>query len=87
MTLQSVKPENLQSISIQYDGCLETIEEEFHQEWQDLDRLLVQFWGTHSIRPQLTYKVWKGKDLKDDMSSLLPELTGRGIVDLIRTSS
>ena len=88
MTLQTVKSENLQSISVVYDGCPETIEEEFHQEWQNLDRLLVQFWVTHSIRPRVTYKVRKGgEDLKDDVSSWLPELTGRGIVDLTRTSS
>ena len=88
MTLQTVKSENLQSISILYDGCLETIEEEFHQEWQDLDRLLVQFWVTHSIRPRVAYKVRRGeRDLGDGVPSLLPELTGREIVDLVRTSS
>ena len=85
-TLQTVKSKNLQRISLCRDGVLpEMIREEFHQELKDLDHLLVQFWITHSIRLQVTYVVGKGmEDLRDCVSSLLPELTRRGLVDLVK---
>jgi len=84
--LQTVNSKTLQSITIDQDGGRpETIGEGFHKEWQDLDRLLVQFWTSHSIRPQMMYVAWEGrKDLRDCRSSLLPELTRRGLVDLVK---
>ena len=61
MTLQTVKSENLQSITIYpQDPGPETVEEEAYQEWQDLDRLLVQFWTSPSIRPRVVYVVGRG---------------------------
>lgn len=56
-----------------------------YREWQDLDQMLVQFWTTHSIRPQLAYSGIGGRDMRDRVPSLLPELTGRGLVDLVGT--
>ena len=86
--LQTVNSKTLQSITIRPDGGRpETIGEEFHQEWRHLDHLLVQFWTSHSIRPRVMYVAWKGKKgLRDCLPSLLPELTRRGLVDLVQGS-
>jgi len=86
MTLRTVESKTLRHITIQ-PTTADTIEETVHQEWQDLDRLLLQFWITHSIRPQVVYRVGRGgKDLRDHVPSLLPELTARGLVDLVEAS-
>jgi len=82
MALQTVVSKNLRSITICVDRfVLVTVGEAAHQEWNDLDRLLVQFWNTHSIRPRVTRLV--GKDMRDFAQSLLPELTRRELVDLV----
>jgi hypothetical protein len=47
---------------------------------------IVQFWNSHSIRPKITYEVDKrGNDLRAFAPSLLPELTRRGLVDLVES--
>ena len=57
------------------------------QDWRDLDQLLVQFWTSHSIRPQLVYSPnSEGRDTRDSVPNLLPELTERGLVDLVEYS-
>jgi len=87
MTLQTVDSKNLKSITIKpHDPPPETIEEDVYQEWQDLDRVLVQFWTSHSIRPRVVYmpRLGEGKDLGVDVPILLPELTKRGLVDLVK---
>jgi hypothetical protein len=54
------------------------------QEWQDLDRLLIQFWDSHSIRPEITYEAVKGQNAWRVLSqTLLPEVTRRGLFDLV----
>ena len=86
MTLQTVGSGYLQSITIEpHDLPPETVEEEVYQEWHDLDRVLVQFWTSHSIRPRVVYmpRLGEGKDLGVDVPILLPELTRRGLVDLV----
>ena len=82
--LKTVESRSLQHITI-HPTPGDAIEEAVYQEWQDLDQLLVQFWITHSIRPRLVYKVRRfvGKDLRDYAAGLLPELTRRGLVDLV----
>ena len=55
-------------------------------EWLDLDRLLVRFWESSSIRPKVVSSSWMRKEI--DTSScvgyqyLLPEITKRELVDL-----
>ena len=85
LTLQTVKSKKLQRIHVcQATALPEDIGEVICREWQDLDRTLVQFWISHSIRPRVTYVVGKGgKDLRDHVPNLLPELTRRGLVDLV----
>jgi len=88
-TLQTVDSKNFQSITICPENNVpETVGEATHQEWNDLDRLLVQFWTSHSIRPQVTYVTDRGgKDFRVDAPSLLPGLTRRGLVDIVETPS
>ena len=89
MALQTVQSENLEQITIHpYATFADLTEERVRQEWQDLDRLLVQFWTLRSIRPKIKYEVGKGgNDLKAFAPSLLPELTRRGLVDWSRSSA
>ena len=54
--------------------------------WSELDLLLGQLWESHSIRPEVTYTVYPWVDLTRAGSwveSLLPEVSTRGIVNLI----
>jgi hypothetical protein len=89
MALQTVQSEHLQQITIHpYTTFADLTEESARQEWQDLDRLLVQFWTLRSIRLQIKYEVGKGgNDLRAFAPSLLPELTRRGLVDWSRSSA
>ena len=54
--------------------------------WSELDLLLAQLREAHSIRPEVTYTVSSWVDLKRARSwveRFLPEVSTRGIVDLI----
>jgi len=84
--LQTAESTNLRQITIRFPFELGAwAEERFHQDWQDLDRALLQFWTSHSIRPRIEYwRVEEGCELRELASRLLPELTGRGIVDLFK---
>ena len=86
--LRTVKSKSLQCVCINPDVDIPgEIGEGFHQEWQDLDRLLVQFWTTHSIRPRVVYVPTNGEeDMGDRVLGLLPELTKRGLVDLVQAT-
>jgi hypothetical protein len=85
MALQTVQSEHLQQITIRLCGDpVNPFEETVRLGWQDLDRLLVQFWTSHSIRPKITYDTREGHDdWGVSASRLLPELTKRGLVDLV----
>jgi len=86
MALQTLESKNLQRITIRLYTVTteEPIEETVLQEWLDLDRMLVRFWTSHSIRPRLMYASNEGrKDMGDRAQSLLPELTKRDLVDLV----
>ena len=83
MSLQTVESENLRQITI-HPYATTLTGTAVHQEWQDLDRLLVQFCTSHSIRPRVMYGLDEGgREMRDHASSLLPELTRRGLVDLV----
>ena len=63
----------------------ETVGEGIYGQWLDLDRLLVQFWESRSIRPRVgctTLDRWDNYT-RYCIGRLLPEATERGIVDLI----
>ena len=59
----------------------QTIGEENCEQWLDLDRLLVKFWESRSIRPKV--KSMTDRDVRDYVGHLLPEITKRGIIDLV----
>ena len=67
-------------------GIRQEFGEEDWEEWLDLDRLLVQFWESTSIRPKVVPSVQVNhiRDTADFIGYrfLLPELTKQGIVDL-----
>lgn len=63
-----------------------TIEGEIHGQWSELDRVLVQSWESRSIRPKVIYtdQEKEGKErMRDWMGRLLPEMTERGMIDLV----
>ena len=87
MALQTVGSKNLRQITIHpyIASSNDPIEEETRQDWQDLDLLLVRLWTSHSIRPRFIYGPdWRGKEARNYAPSVLPELTRRGVVDLLR---
>ena len=54
-------------------------------QWLDLDHLLVQLWESRSVRPKVirAAAVGRGRDMRDCIGSLLPEMTKRGMIDLV----
>jgi len=62
----------------------EIIGERLFGQWSGLDRLLVQLWQSHSIRPKIQYYVLlRNEDASDCLGCLLPETTGGRIIDLV----
>jgi hypothetical protein len=61
-------------------NCEEAVGEQAHGQWLDLDRLLVQFWESRSIRPKVVYTA--GLGMRNFVESLLPEIIKRGVVDV-----
>ncbi len=64
----------------------ETIGELAYGRWLDLDHLLVHFWESRSIRPTVMAASHGMRSLSDLVGGLLPEITGRGIMDLVEQS-
>jgi hypothetical protein len=64
-----------------YENARRAIGETHHGQWLELDRLLIQFWESHSIRPKVVYLV--REDMGDFAEYALPEITWRGILDLV----
>ena len=85
VTLQTAESVNLEQITIYPPTAFRRpIKESAYREWQGLDRLLLQFWESRSVRPQIRFRKGNdGFDWKDLIPRLLPELTSRGIVDLV----
>ena len=87
----SIHIPHILSYAIQEDGV--TIEQTEvanpGTRWLDLDRLLVQFWESRSIRPKVVYpRTMDGKKgLRDWAGYLLPEITKGGIIDVVEGSS
>jgi len=83
--LNTIGSKHLQHMSLElycYLTIGDTIWERVRQEWLDLDCLLVRFWDSNSLRSRVTYRPVKG--MSDHMAGLLPELTRRGIVELVQ---
>jgi hypothetical protein len=85
MALQTVQSKYLQQITICPRGNFANpVEETVCLGWQDLDHLLVRFWTSHSIRPEIIYEAGEKHDVWNLLAlKFLPELTRRGLVDLV----
>ena len=98
MALQTITSEHkdFQQISIRFPNDIaldspganirEEIGEIVYEQWLDLDRILIRFWESHSIRSKITYPYGLGdgpKEVMDCVSCLLPEIMKRGIADLV----
>jgi hypothetical protein len=82
MALQSIKSKNLQQIAIHCHAIFRNpVGEIVHRAWRDLDRVLVQFWASHSIFPKV--KCGMGEKENPLIPILLPELTRRRVADLL----
>jgi hypothetical protein len=49
--------------------------------WLDIDRLLIQLWETHLIRPKVICPTEGGMEFT--IGYLLPEITKRGMIDVV----
>ena len=87
------KVQGLQRITIHlYDSKIETsgpgvwgtAEERIREQWRSLDHLLVQLWESHSIRPRVEGSSLRDeREVRDVFWGFLPEITKRGIVDIV----
>jgi len=85
MALQTIKSKNFERVTIRLDGnTMNMITERVRQQWQDLDRLLVQFLVSHSIRTEVMYSGSAG--ISNYAPIMLPELTRRELVNLVEYS-
>ena len=72
ITLQTAESINLEQITIRWSTASGTsIAESVHREWQDLDRVLLQFWISRSIRPKIGY--WGGVGGRDSFPAMEPK--------------
>ena len=99
MALQTITPKHREppqiSIHVPYDSTLahlgahvrRVIGERVFGQWSELDRFLVQFWESCSVRPKVvctTLKEEKEKEnVRGSIKCLLPEMTKGGIIDLV----
>ena len=85
MTLRTAESINLQQISIYSPANFGMpMAESAYREWHNLDHLLLQFWTSRSIRLKIRYKQRNGGNLRDCIPRFLPELTSKGVVDVIK---
>jgi len=97
MELRSITPKHhdLQQISIYLPHYVllagadtdtrQFVGEVIYGQWVDLDRVLVQFWESHSIRPRVvcTEPTREERAVRSFVGCLFPEITRRGIIDLL----
>jgi hypothetical protein len=91
-TLQTITPEHqdLRQISVLVDFTIPFLStgpsaETIGEQCLGLDRLLVQLWESHSIQPKVECTALRGKeqDARDSVGRLLPEITKKGIINLV----
>jgi len=58
--------------------------QETDRQWMDLDHHLIQLWESHAIRTKVIYSVAREeKVVCGYIRGLLPEMTKRGIIELV----
>jgi hypothetical protein len=87
--LGTAKSEHLRHVTIRSSASfVDPIEETVRRAWQDLDHLLIRLWTSRSVRPEIEYEEKKeGNGLGQVTPSLLPELTGRGVVNALNRTA
>ena len=81
-SLHTVQSKHIQQVSLELS--LDVFWRTSHQEWTDLDSLLVRFWTSHALRLKVMYESRRGwGDQREHVARLLPELMRRGVVDLV----
>ena len=86
MRLQTLQSESLQRITLR---SYRAIFPPAYQEWQDLDHLLARLQTSRPIRPKVVYEVdVKEVEVREEgtmgyVRRFLPELTRRGLVDVV----
>ena len=58
--------------------------ESIYMQWLELDRLLVELWETHTIHLEVLYYEYPDGMGRHCVGSVLPEVTKRGIADLVK---
>ena len=82
------------SIFVYFDSTLTSVSADVRQnfgeqifgQWLELDRVLAKLWESHSIRPMILYHTRPQKEkeeMRECMRCLFPEITGRGVIELI----
>ena len=65
--------------------------EEIRGQWLGLDRLLIQFWESSSIRLKVTHAISKGEMqngwIRYFVEGFLPEIAERGIIDVVESQA
>jgi hypothetical protein len=100
MALRTITPKHrdLRQITIRIPYCFalldvginvrQNIGAAYFEQWLDLDRLLVQFWESHSIQPTVICGMRiGGEGTGDCIGCLLPEAMRRGIFDLVKCTA
>lgn len=89
MALKTITPEHRDlRISLHipmYPGDVAySTEDEIGRQWADLDRSLIRVWESHGVRTRVVYNSGKeGEQGHEYIAGLLPEVTGRGIAELV----
>jgi len=88
MALRTITSEHrdLQQISIHVPSRSTSIRnQETDMQWTDLDRLLVQLWESHAIYTKIVYSTEEEgrKAACGYIGGLLPEMTERGIIEVV----
>ena len=95
IALQTIKHQHLRQISIcvHFGSVLTSLGANVGQlvgehvvlQWLDLDHLLAQLWESHFIRPRIISMTPDEEQgtRRDSIGCLLPEITTRGIIDLV----
>ena len=62
----------------------QSIGEETHGQWMDLDHILIQLWESNAIHTQVIYTTeGEKKEAREFIGALLPEMTKRGKVEML----
>ena len=62
------------------------VDDDTREQWEDLERTLIQLWESHAICTKVKYYSMRREESRELMEDLLPEARERGIVELVDTT-